>query len=115
MKSEPRWQDWVNLIFGVWLFISPFTLGYQSVGGVAAWNSYILGVAVAVFAIWALSQPRVWEEWVNLVLGIWLIISPFVLGFTGDSAALWNNIILGILVGGDALWAAMQPPRHSVA
>lgn len=42
-----------------------------------------------------------WPGWlnvVNIVAGIWLIISPFVLGFTTNTAAMWNAIILGIIV-----------------
>ncbi len=34
----------------------------------------------------------------NIILGIWLIISPFILGFAGNSPAQWNNIVVGILV-----------------
>jgi hypothetical protein len=45
-------------------------------------------------------------SWINFLLGIWLIISPFVLGFTVASA-LSNAILLGILVGIFGLWAAL--------
>lgn len=34
----------------------------------------------------------------NVVLGIWLIISPFVLGFTRNQTAMWNDIAVGIAV-----------------
>lgn len=37
-------------------------------------------------------------SWWSVVLGIWLIISPFVLGFANAPTLLWNNIILGALV-----------------
>lgn len=38
-----------------------------------------------------------WATWANVILGIWLIISPFILNFnTGQS--IWNNIIVGFLV-----------------
>jgi hypothetical protein len=46
-------------------------------------------------------------SWINCLLGIWLIISPFVLGFTTASAAMSNAIVLGILVGIFGLWAAL--------
>ena len=59
---QQRWQDWVMLAFAVWLFFSPFFLHYTSASNVAAWNSYILGAAVAVFSIWALAYPQKWEE-----------------------------------------------------
>jgi hypothetical protein len=35
---------------------------------------------------------------VNLALGIWFIVSPFVLVFPGANKVEWNNIIVGILI-----------------
>lgn len=79
MKAQ-RWQDWVMLVFGVWVFVAPFWMpAYASTSDAAAWSSYILGIL--------------------------LIISPFVLRFYGsETGAAWNQIILGILVGADAIW-----------
>ena len=37
-------------------------------------------------------------DWVNAVLGIWLVFSPFALRFSRDPAALWNNICLGVAI-----------------
>jgi len=34
----------------------------------------------------------------NIVLGAWLVISPFILGYSGNSAALWNDIIFGVVI-----------------
>ncbi|HXT11926.1 MAG TPA: SPW repeat protein [Candidatus Angelobacter sp.] len=31
----------------------------------------------------------------NVILGIWVVISPFVLGFSGVENAKWNNIATG--------------------
>jgi len=39
---------------------------------------------------------------INILLGIWLIICPFLLGYRLE-VALWNDIILGILVAVIAL------------
>jgi len=104
------------LFFGAWLFFSPFWMqGYASAGSVGAWNSYVLGVLVGIFAIAALATARRWEEWVQLVLGFWLVISPFVLSFYArEYGAAWNQIILGLLIGFDAVWAlaAAEPGRR---
>lgn len=105
MKQQ-RWQDWVMLIFGAWVFFSPFWMpAYASRGDAAAWNSYIFG-AIAFFLAWgALATKELWEEWLNLLIGIWLIIAPFVLRFySTEPGAGWNQIILGILMGIDAIW-----------
>ncbi len=111
-----RWQDWVLLILGIWLFVSPFWMaGYASTEGVSAWNSYIFGVLVVAFAWAALAAYRRWEEWVELAIGIWLVISPFVLTFYhAERGAAWNHIILGVLVVIGALWALATSPREQI-
>lgn len=35
-------------------------------------------------------------EVLNIAFGIWLAISPFVLGFAHNVAATWNNVCVGI-------------------
>ena len=109
MKAK-RWQDWVMLILGIWLLVAPFWMsGYASHGSVAAGNSYIFGILVIAFAWAALATQRRWEEWVELAIGIWLVISPFVLRFWGsEHGAGVNTLILGILVLIDAIWALQQ-------
>lgn len=93
-----RWQDWVNLVLGVWLFVSPWTFGYTDNPVYAAMNAYATGAAIVVFAAVAVYMPKVWEEWVNMALGIWLIVSPMALNFTSHMASTMNAVILGILV-----------------
>lgn len=44
-------------------------------------------------------------NWLNVLLGLWLIISPFVLGFSNQLRPLWNSIILGVFVELPALKA----------
>ena len=113
MRAQ-RWQDWVMLAFGIWLFVSPFwMLVYGSLMDVAAWNSYVMGVLVAVFAWGALAGARRWEEWLQLIFGVWLIVSPFVLMFYAiEPTAAWNTIALGILIGLDAIWALAAYARQ---
>jgi len=45
-----------------------------------------------------------WEEWINLVLGVWLIISPWVLGFNTVGQATRNMVLMGILMIILPLW-----------
>lgn len=106
MRSQ-RWQDWVMLVFGIWLFVSPFWMGaYASVMNLAAWNSYVMGVLVAGFAWGGLAGARRWEEWLQLIFGVWLVVSPFALLFyQSQVGAAWNTIVLGVLIGADAIWA----------
>jgi hypothetical protein len=113
MILRKRWQDMLVLVLGVWLFFSPFLLGYSNITP-AAMNAYLCGIAVAVLAVIAMSDTRMWEEWTNLALGAWLILAPFVLGFSEHGTATWNHVIIGLLIGVDALAVVMRrsPPHH---
>lgn len=103
-----HWQDWVNLVLAAWLFVSPWALGYAQIVA-PAWNAWVIGAAVALISIAAVIQFTQWEEWVNFILGLWLLISPWVMGFAQSSpAALWTHVILGLAVGGLALWDALS-------
>lgn len=100
----------VSLVLGVWLIIAPLVLGYS--GGATA-NSIVLGVIVSALALFQLSMPhQTWTSWLSGVAGLWLILAPFVLGFT-EPAVLWNQIIVGIVVAGLGFWnSALVIPTH---
>lgn len=102
--SEKRWQDWVNLILGVWLFVSPWVLEYTMLQS-AAWNAYIMGAAIVVFAAIAAYMPKAWEEMINIILGVWLVLSPYVLGFATDTMIAAHTVVVGVLVTLFAVWA----------
>jgi ABC-type molybdate transport system permease subunit len=108
--KDRRWQDVAMLILGFWLVLSPFILQYADLTGIMSLNSYVFGFAVVVFAAIALYRPQMWEEWVNLVLGIWLILSPLVLGFRDETVATANHFIVGLLIVIDAM-STMLPRR----
>jgi hypothetical protein len=102
--GKRRWQDAAMLVLGLWLIVSPFFLSYSDYLGIAALNSYLIGAGVTLFAAIALTNPEMWEEWVNLILGVWLIVAPLVLGFRDDVVPTANHFIVGLLIAGDALW-----------
>jgi SPW repeat len=91
-----QWQDWVNLLLGLWMVVSTWIIGHDA-GSLAIVNYYVVGVAVAAFAIAALTAFRIWEEWVNLILGTWLLVSPFFLGFSASAIGL-NTLVIAIFI-----------------
>lgn len=99
-----HWQDPVNLVIGLWMLASPWVLAYQAEAR-PMWNSVIVGLLIAAVALYAMYQVFAWEEWTNVVLGAWLVISPWVLGFSGLYAAMLNAVVAGAIVLVLALWA----------
>lgn len=118
MDTKQRWQDWLNLLLGIWLVVAPL-IGIGAMGGLAAWNAYLFGAIIIVFSVAALNEPHGWEEWTNLVVGLWLIAAPFALGFSAQVGPTWNHIGVGAVVAADALLVALrrgrsvQPPHHA--
>ena len=103
MAASRRWQDWANLCLGSWIFVSPWALDY--VGTTAAWNAYVMGAGIVVFALIAAYMPKAWEEIINMLLGIWLVVSPFVLAFDSMTMVALHTVLVGILATAFAIWA----------
>src|SRR5690348_7628848 len=101
-----HWQDPVNAVLGVWLIIAPWALGFQAETAAIA-NSIVIGVALLALALAAIFQPRAWEEWVELLVGLWLIVSPWVLAFSAVSIAMTSTIAAGIVIAALALWVLL--------
>jgi hypothetical protein len=119
MRSWTRCQSWLNVVVGVWLFISPWVLGTTS-DGATAWNAWIIGAAIFVVALIAISTPAsVVAPWGNVVLGVWLFISPWVLRYTDVSDGAVNAWVFGVVTVLVALWAmsgrrAVQRPMGGI-
>jgi SPW repeat-containing protein len=39
-----------------------------------------------------------WEDWLGVGLGVWLLVSPWALGYSDQSAATMNALILGSIL-----------------
>ena len=108
-----RWVDAVNILLGLWLIAAP-SLTSAAGDGPAAWNSWSVGIAVLTLTAFAMYKPSVSADALGVLLGVWLIASPWVLGFvelpatTTEAvlpAAATNAVLVGVLVIGYALWA----------
>ena len=105
-KLAAHWKDAANLVLGLWLVASPWALGFTT-NQTTTWNAWGVGALITIAALAALIAFQKWEEWMNAALAAWLIVSPFVLGFGTQATATWNQIVVGVLVGVLAVWAAM--------
>jgi hypothetical protein len=92
----------------------PWIFGFPR--GAASQNAVICGIVIVAISLAALAAFTVWEEWLNLILGIWVLVSPWVLGFAGTTA-MQVHIVIGVIVAvlaGFEIWLLYQrPPRHT--
>lgn len=106
--AAKRWQDWGNAILGLWMAVSPWVLSFSTSAGGAARAAWILGAAIVALAGVALYIPSIWEEGLNLLLGVCLAVSPFVLGYSEQPEPTVNAVAVGFLVTLLALWALLR-------
>ncbi len=115
LREGKRTQDWACLLLAVCLFVSPWTLGF-TVETIPSWNAWIVAVLLGLFASAAVFAFAEWEEWANLVLGLWLVASPWLLSFAANASAMWTDIVLGVLIVAASLWAVWDvhhPHAHA--
>lgn len=113
-RQQVVWTSGINVLLGLWLVIAPFLLGYSGLTA-ALWNDVAVGALIAILAGIRTAKPLQQEgiSWTNVVLGAWLIVAPFVLGYgaaqaqpgSATGAALSNDIIVGLLVVVLASWS----------
>jgi hypothetical protein len=47
-----------------------------------------------------------WRNGISAIIGIWFIIAPWLLGFSGHTAALWTSVVGGAIQLISSAWAA---------
>lgn len=103
--SQVKKASGLNLLLGLWLVIAPFLLSYAT--SASRGNDITIGVIIALLAAFRLlgAYRAAWLSWLNALLGIWLIVAPFILGYD-SSSALWNDVIVGLFIAFLGLWSA---------
>ena len=111
-NTHRPWEDWVGMLLGVLIMVSPW-FPMQASEAIDAershliLNSFIVGMLVLGLAQLEYVALQRWEEVAEIVLGLWLIASPFVLGYSGDDLLRAWHVALGaiiVLIGALQLW-----------
>ena len=105
-----RWQDQVILLLGLWLIVSPWAFSYPE-GSPQMLNALVSGLVIAVLAAFDLYKTYFWAVVVNLLVGVWVAVSPWVLRLADQRVVMWNELIVGIAVVMLALWELRTDPE----
>lgn len=96
--------DIYNLLLAMVLFASPWFFAHASrTAGIDLWLS---SAAIIILSLAAIVAYATWEEWINLALGLWLVVSPYLLGFA-HTPAMHVSIGIGsaiVFFAGLELW-----------
>jgi SPW repeat len=96
-RSMPyTWAQWINVAIGIAVIITPFIANADTA---AKTSGVITGIIIGVIAIisFFLSPSEgggVGISWINILAGIWLLIST---SFARDPQLVWQDVVYGIL------------------
>lgn len=120
--SDAKLCDFGNLMLGALLIFSSWMFGFTAEP--QSLNALLSGIILAAVSTTALAAFAAWEERLNLAVGLWLIVSPWVLSFQSIEAVR-IEVTIGIVVAAFAwneLWfrshlkpEALSQPRPGSA
>lgn len=96
-----RWQDWVALVIGVVVALTPLWFDPGTTSGL--WMMIVVGALLALSALWSLAMPGMLaSEWAHAVIGVGIVVAPWVGAFTAETGAAvtsWIGGALAIIIG----------------
>ncbi|MGC3004070.1 SPW repeat protein [Streptomyces sp. G35A] len=86
-------------LLGLYCAVSPWILHYTTSQPALVTHNLIVGVAIGLLALGFTAAPaRMYGlSWAMCALGVWMIVSPWIVGQDPDAGVIWNNIIIGAL------------------
>jgi hypothetical protein len=86
-----------NAVLGGILFLSPWLLGFSQETW-AAVNARLSGGIVILLALLAVIWTHDWEEWLNVMAGLWIAGAPWLLWFENVLPARWTHVVIGFCI-----------------
>lgn len=106
-----RFASTVVLLAGLWFAVSPWIYGNSSPP--TAFNNWMVGGMITTFAFMRLMEPESeFASWVNVLLGVWVIGSPWIQSYVRVEPRLLNTLIVGVVVFLMALISAKARTRR---
>jgi hypothetical protein len=104
--NQIRIASGLSLLVGLWLAAVNFVI-WAPVEVIGPWNHAILGLAVVLMAGYRLARPlhSAGMSWVIAALGVWLMASPFVFGYSLLTRLVRTDVIAGLLLVISGGWA----------
>lgn len=95
LQERETVPDVYNLFLASVLFISPWLFKLTNSQGRN--DLCVTSAIIGILSLAAIIAYRDWEEWINVLMGVWLIASPWLLGFP-HTRAMHLSIGFGIVI-----------------
>ncbi|MCK1653778.1 SPW repeat protein [Bradyrhizobium sp. 149] len=111
LNTHRTWEDWCGMVLGALIVASPWfpIQEHLAIGGQQMIIVNTVAVGLVVFGLSQLEYVALqrWQEVATIVVGLWLIVSPYMLGYSGDGFLRVYHTSLGavaLVLGVLQLW-----------
>ncbi|UPT83520.1 SPW repeat protein [Bradyrhizobium barranii subsp. apii] len=111
IKTHRTWEDWCGVLLGALIVASPW-FPIQDHSPIVERQTMILNTVAIGLVVFGLSQLEYvalqrWQEVATILVGLWLIVSPYVFGYSGEGFLRIYHTSLGavaVILGVLQLW-----------
>ncbi|SDD17100.1 SPW repeat protein [Streptomyces prasinopilosus] len=92
-------MDGPVFLLGLYCAVSPWILHYTTSQPALVPHNLIIGIAIGLLALGFTAAPtRMYGlSGAMCALGVWMIVSPWIVGTGPDAGVVWNNVVIGAL------------------
>ena len=88
IRTHRTWEDWCGMLLGALIVASPW-FPIQDHSSIVERQTMILNTVAIGLVVFGLSQLEYvalqrWQEVATILVGLWLIVSPYVFGYSGE-------------------------------
>jgi len=96
----------LGLLAAIWLFVSAFVIPGS---GWMAWNDIVFSILIGFFALCRTlaAYQQAWMSWISALLGVWVVLSPWLLLRSPADSMIGNNVLTGGLIIILSVWSAL--------
>jgi hypothetical protein len=101
-----RFTSAITIMAGLWYFISPI-LYFGASEQPNALNEWTAGTLVILLATSRMlfPGPTTVASWINAGIGVWILVSPWICGFSDYTSRMVNSLVIGSIVLGFSLFS----------
>ncbi|MGX1322959.1 ABC-type transport system involved in cytochrome c biogenesis permease subunit [Bradyrhizobium sp. USDA 377] len=111
LNTHRTWEDWSGMLLGALIVVSPW-FPVQDQPAIVGDPTIILNAVAVGLVVFGISQLEYvalqrWQEVATILIGLWLIASPYFLGYSGEGFLRIYHTSLGaavVLLGVLLLW-----------
>jgi hypothetical membrane protein len=103
LKIHRTWEDWCGMLLGVLIALSPWFPMQQGELSDAGRSLIVLNTVTVGIIVFGLAQLEYvslqrWEQVAGVIAGLWLILSPYLLGYHSHGLLRFYHSSFGALV-----------------